>query len=135
MPCRESSGLTCLYRTNLKKHNSPYLSQGVAQAVEDATAITAVLSLITSKQQLPAALQAYETSRRGRVIEMQAATSQAQQFAGHKDGKVERGSHKTQESPSEAKQSEVVVNIMRSTWEWDAAVAARKALAEILKLE
>src|SRR2546421_11440037 len=80
MPCRELFSLSLLCRTTLSnKSYSPYLGQGVAQAVEDAIAITTVLSLIKSKQQLPEALQAYETSRKTRVLEMQAATRQAQQ--------------------------------------------------------
>jgi salicylate hydroxylase len=135
MPCRESFCLAFLCRTNLKKYHSPYLSQGVAQAVDDTTAIAAVLSLINSKQQLSAALQAYESSRKGRVIEIQAATTQAQQYAYRKDGEVEPAPDKTRERASEAKQSEVVVNMMRSTWAWDAAEAARMALMEILKSE
>jgi salicylate hydroxylase len=93
------------------------------------------LSLINSKQQLSAALQAYESSRKGRVIEIQAATTQAQQYAYRKDGEVEPAPDKTRERASEAKQSEVVVNMMRSTWAWDAAEAARMALMEILKSE
>lgn len=113
----------------------PYLSQGVAQAVEDATAITAVLSLINSKEQLSAALRAYETSRRGRVIEIQTATTQAQQLAYRKDGEAKAAADKTQESASESKQSETVVKMMRSTWTWDAGEAARAALADILKSE
>ena len=128
MPCRESFCLAFLCRTNLKKYHSPYLSQGVAQAVDDTTAIAAVLSLINSKQQLSAALQAYEMSRKGRVIEIQSATTQAQQYAYRKDGVVETSPDKTQES-------EVVVNMMRSTWAWDAAEAAGMALMEILNSE
>jgi salicylate hydroxylase len=135
MQCRELFCLASLCRTTLKKYYSPYLSQGVAQAVEDATAIAAVLSLINSKQQLSAALQAYEMSRKGRVIEIQSATTQAQQYAYRKDGVVEKSPDKTQESASEAKQSEVVVNMMRSTWAWDAAEAAGMALMEILNSE
>jgi salicylate hydroxylase len=93
------------------------------------------LSLINSKQQLPAALKAYETSRKGRVIEIQSATTQAQQYAFRKDGEVKTDPDKTQEIATEAKKSEAVVNIMRSTWAWDAAEAARMALKEILSSE
>jgi lactam utilization protein B len=117
----------------LSHHYSPHLGQGVAQAVEDATAITAVLSAIQSKQQLPAALKAYETSRKGRVVEIQAATSQVRQYAYRKDGEVQTARDKDQEGASEAKRSEDVVKIIRSSWIWDAAEAARTALSDILK--
>jgi salicylate hydroxylase len=119
-----------LIRTTLNNNNySPYLGQGVAQAVEDVTAITTVLSLIQSKQQLSAALEAYETSRKGRVFEIQAATTQARQYAYRGDGEVKAVRDKEQE----AKRSDDVVKMIRSTWIWDAAEAARIALFQILK--
>jgi len=111
----------------------PYLSQGVAQAVEDAIAITAVLSAIKSKDQLPAALKAYEISRKDRVIEIQTATIKARESAIRKDVEVKKPSVKEQEGPSEPVKSEDVVKIIRSTWDWDAAEAARMALSDILK--
>lgn len=117
-----------LIRTPLNNNYSPYLGQGVAQAVEDATAITTVLSLIQSKEQLPAALEAYETSRKGRVCEMQAATTQARQYAYRKDGDVKA----VRDKEEEAKRSNDVVKMIRSTWVWDAAESARIALFQIL---
>ncbi|KAG0645562.1 FAD-dependent monooxygenase [Hyphodiscus hymeniophilus] len=103
----------------------PYLGQGVAQAVEDAIAITTVLSLIESKQQLPAALLAYETSRKTRVIEMQAAT---QQVAYRKDGELKVAREKGEEDALDAKNSNDLIKVMRSSWEYDAAEAAQMAL-------
>jgi salicylate hydroxylase len=129
MQCRELFSLSLLSRTTLSnKYYSPYLGQGVAQAVEDATAITTVLSLIKSKQQLPAALQAYETSRKSRVLEMQAATNQARQFAYRKDGEVKAARNKEQEDALEAKKSDDLVKVMRSSWTYNAAEAAQTAL-------
>ena len=119
--------------TSLSNNYSPHLGQGVAQAVEDATAITAVLSAIQSKQQLSAALKAYEMSRKGRVVEIQAATSQARQFAYRKDGEAQEGRGEEQKGASEAERSENVVKIIRSAWVWDAAEAARTALSGVLK--
>lgn len=105
----------------------------MAQAVEDAIAITAVLSLIQSKDQLPAALKAYEMSRKSRVVEIQTATTQARQYAIRKDAEVKQARGKEQEEASETVGSEDVVKIIRSTWVWDAAEAARTALSDILK--
>jgi salicylate hydroxylase len=118
-----------LIRTALNDKYSPYLGQGVAQAVEDATAITTVLSLIQSKKQLSAALEAYETSRKGRLFEIQAATTQAREYAYRRHGEVKAVPDKEQE----AKRSEDVVKVIRSAWIWDAAEAARIALFQILK--
>jgi salicylate hydroxylase len=118
--------------TSLNHNYSPHLGQGVAQAVEDATAITAVLSATQSKQQLSAALKAYETSRKGRVVEIQDATSKARQFAYRKDGEAQEARGEEQKGASEAERSENVVKIIRSAWVWDAAEAARTALSGIL---
>jgi salicylate hydroxylase len=118
--------------TSLNHNSSPHLGQGVAQAVEDATAITAVLSATQSKQQLSAALKAYETSRKCRVVEIQDATSKARQFAYRKDGEAQEARGEEQKGASEAERSENVVKIIRSAWVWDAAEAARTALSGIL---
>jgi len=111
---------------------SPYLGQGVAQAVEDAIAITTALSLIKTKQQLPAALRAYETSRKGRVLAMQAATKQAQKFAHRKDAESKAAKTKEEEDALEAKKSDDLVKVMRSSWTYDAAEAAEERLLKEL---
>lgn len=102
------------------------------QAVEDADAITAVLSVIQSKQQLPAALKAYETSRKDRVLEMHAATLRVRQVY-PKNGEAETARDENQKEPSEAKRTEAMLKAMQSTWIWDAAEAARTALSNLLK--
>ncbi|KAL3491945.1 hypothetical protein BJX62DRAFT_251033 [Aspergillus germanicus] len=53
----------------------PYVAQGAAQAVEDAAALGIVLSKITSKQEIPLALKAYEKSRRERAETVQQSGS------------------------------------------------------------
>ncbi|KAL3464960.1 hypothetical protein BJX64DRAFT_285828 [Aspergillus heterothallicus] len=53
----------------------PYVAQGAAQAVEDAAALGIVLSKITSKQELPLALEAYEKSRKTRSETVQQSGS------------------------------------------------------------
>jgi salicylate hydroxylase len=128
MPCRKLFSLSLLCRTTLSnKSYRPHLGQGVAQAVEDAIAITTVLSLIKSKQQLPEALQAYEMSRKTRVLEMQAATRQAQQFAYRKDGELKATRNKEEEDALEAKKSDDLIKMMRSSWAYDAAEQAASA--------
>jgi salicylate hydroxylase len=132
MPCRESFQFDPSAQL-LSNNYSPHLSQGVAQAVEDVIAITAVLSAIQSKEQLSAALNAYETSRRSRVMEVQSATAQARKYTYRKDGDVQEAREKNQGGTSEAKGSEEVLKMMRSSWNWDPAQAARTALSDILK--
>ncbi|KAL4932839.1 putative salicylate hydroxylase [Aspergillus undulatus] len=53
----------------------PYVAQGAAQAVEDAAALGIVLSEISSKREIPLALQAYEKSRKERAETVQQSGS------------------------------------------------------------
>lgn len=53
------------------KPSSPYVAQGAAQAVEDAAALGTLLSTITTRDQIPLALQAYEKSRKTRAETVQ----------------------------------------------------------------
>ena len=105
----------------------------MAQAVEDAMAITAVLSMIKSRDQLPAALKAYEISRKGRVTEIQIATAKARESAIRKDAEAKEAPGINKEGDAPMK-SEDVVKVIRSTWDWDAAEAARTAFSEIMNL-
>lgn len=49
----------------------PYVAQGAAQAVEDAAALGVILSSLSSKEQIPAALRAYERCRKERAETIQ----------------------------------------------------------------
>jgi 2-polyprenyl-6-methoxyphenol hydroxylase-like FAD-dependent oxidoreductase len=115
-------------RIYLKCGCSPYLAQGVAQAVEDAISITIVLSLMRDKQELSVALQAYEACRKGRVLEIQAATAEARQLAFGKENEVEEARDEENGVASEAQRTGKVVTMMRSTWAYDAAEVARSAM-------
>ncbi|KAL2822027.1 hypothetical protein BJX63DRAFT_180519 [Aspergillus granulosus] len=53
----------------------PYVAQGAAQAVEDAAALGIALSKVTSKQEIPLALDAYERSRKIRAETVQQSGS------------------------------------------------------------
>lgn len=67
-------------------------------------------------------------SRKSRVLEMQAATRQAQQFSYRKDSQPKAASNKEQEDAFEAKKSDDLIKVMRSSWAYDAAEAAQRAL-------
>ncbi|OJJ30513.1 hypothetical protein ASPWEDRAFT_716650 [Aspergillus wentii DTO 134E9] len=54
----------------------PYVAQGAAQAVEDAAALGVLLSTITSRTEIPLALQAYEKSRKKRAETVQQSGSE-----------------------------------------------------------
>jgi salicylate hydroxylase len=49
----------------------PYVAQGAAQAVEDAAVLGVALSKIDSKDDIPAALKAYELARKDRAEKVQ----------------------------------------------------------------
>lgn len=49
----------------------PYVAQGAAQAVEDAASLGILLSLVSSPQEVPLALQIYEKSRKQRADTVQ----------------------------------------------------------------
>ncbi|KAI3144012.1 hypothetical protein CBS147326_1016 [Penicillium roqueforti] len=49
----------------------PYIAQGAAQAVEDAAALGVILSAISSREEIPHALSAYERSRKTRAETVQ----------------------------------------------------------------
>ncbi|KAJ5387649.1 Monooxygenase FAD-binding [Penicillium cosmopolitanum] len=49
----------------------PYVAQGAAQAVEDAAALGVLLSNITSRHEIPSALQVYEKTRKQRAETVQ----------------------------------------------------------------
>jgi salicylate hydroxylase len=55
---------------------SPYVAQGAAQAVEDAGALGAILSSLSARDEIPQALQVYESSRKQHA-------EQIQQSGGH----------------------------------------------------
>ncbi|KAI8933685.1 hypothetical protein NX059_009404 [Plenodomus lindquistii] len=110
----------------------PFLGQGVAQAVEDATAIATVLSLIENRQQLPLALRAYESSRKERVNQIQAATFRAREQLHLRDGDAQAARDSQRKATSDTGQNSDVVKMQHSFWTWDAAGVAEKTLAALL---
>nr|A0A455LLW0.1 RecName: Full=FAD-dependent monooxygenase atnJ; AltName: Full=Arthripenoid biosynthesis cluster protein J [Arthrinium sp.]AYO60883.1 hydroxybenzoate hydroxylase AtnJ [Arthrinium sp.] len=110
----------------------PYLGQGVAQAVEDATAIATVLSLIETRKQLPLALRAYESSRKERVDQIQAATYRAREQLHLRDGDAQAARDSQRKATSGTGQNSDVVKMQQSYWTWDAAGVAEKTLAALI---
>lgn len=71
IPCCELPFLFSPLRLHTDFVSSPYIAQGAAQAVEDAGALGVILSSISSKQEIPAALEAYQSSRKARAEQVQ----------------------------------------------------------------
>ncbi|KAK2747869.1 hypothetical protein FQN55_004746 [Onygenales sp. PD_40] len=113
----------------------PYLGQGVAQAIEDVTAIAAVLSVIKTREDLPLALQAYETSRKHRVEQIQAAAYRARDQLHLKDGEAQAARDRERAAASKENQNTDVIKMQQVYWVWDAAQAAEKALLDLRKGE
>ncbi|KAI9148931.1 hydroxybenzoate hydroxylase NtnJ [Paramyrothecium foliicola] len=110
----------------------PYLGQGVAQAVEDASAIAAVISVIERRDQLPLALRAYEISRKERVEPIQAATYRAREQLHLKDKAAQEARDLERKTASQTNQNSDVVRMQQSYWGWDAAKVAQSALTELI---
>ncbi|PLB44094.1 FAD/NAD(P)-binding domain-containing protein [Aspergillus steynii IBT 23096] len=110
----------------------PYLGQGVAQSVEDATAIATVLSMIEDKAQLRLALRAYEQSRKERVESIQAATYKAREQLHLQDREAQEARDRERRTASERNENSDVVKMQHSYWVWDAAKVARNALLELI---
>ncbi|KAI0202486.1 hypothetical protein F4808DRAFT_76924 [Astrocystis sublimbata] len=92
----------------------PYLGQGVAQAVDDAAAIAAVLSAVRIRKHLPLALQAYETSRKTRVEQIQAATLEARKHLHMKDRATQAERDAQRREAADANENSDVVKMQHS---------------------
>lgn len=66
----------CTFQVFIANVNRPYVAQGAAQAVEDAAALGVVLSAISSREEIPLALNAYEKSRKERAETVQQSGSE-----------------------------------------------------------
>ena len=97
------------------------------------SAITAVLSAIDSRTELPKALKAYETSRKSRVEQIQAATRKAGEQLHLSDGEAQAARDRERAAASETAQNSDVIKMQHSYWHWDAAEAARSKLDELRK--
>ena len=115
--------------TRLTLDNSPYVAQGAAQAVEDAAALGVLLSTISSRHDIPQALQAYEKSRKVRAETVQQSGSENRVTLHLPDGpeQVARDEQfrasTTGSNPDKWSDRET----QRILWGWDAEKAALEA--------
>ncbi|PTU24397.1 hypothetical protein P175DRAFT_0506058 [Aspergillus ochraceoroseus IBT 24754] len=112
----------------------PYVAQGAAQAVEDAAALGVLLSEITSKREIPLALQAYEKSRKQRAETVQQSGTTNRTTLHLPDGPEQqardeqfRASTKEGSNPDKWSDRET----QEFLWGWDAEKVALKMLNEL----
>ncbi|RJE18467.1 salicylate hydroxylase [Aspergillus sclerotialis] len=105
----------------------PYTAQGAAQAVEDAAALGILLSLITSKDQIPLALQIYEKSRKSRAETVQQSGTENRVTLHLPDGPEQQARDEQFRSPKAAGSNPDKWSdreTQRFLWGWDAEKAA-----------
>ncbi|PYI11283.1 salicylate hydroxylase [Aspergillus sclerotiicarbonarius CBS 121057] len=112
----------------------PYVAQGAAQAVEDAAALGVLLSNITSRAEIPTALEAYEKSRKPRAETVQQSGSENRITLHLPDGPEQRArdeqfraSLKSGANPDRWTDLET----QKFLWGWDAEKAALEAWNEL----
>ncbi|KAL4895017.1 hypothetical protein BDV59DRAFT_200274 [Aspergillus ambiguus] len=114
----------------------PYVAQGAAQAVEDAAALSVLLSNVSSKQEIPLALQAYEKSRKQRAETVQQSGS-TNRIALHFPDGPEQQARDEQFRASMKGGSNPDKWADRATqdflWAWDAEKVALDAWSELVK--
>ncbi|PWY91983.1 salicylate hydroxylase [Aspergillus sclerotioniger CBS 115572] len=105
----------------------PYVAQGAAQAVEDAAALGVLLSTITSRAEIPTALEAYQKSRKPRAETVQQSGSENRITLHLPDGPEQRArdeqfraSLKSGSNPDRWTDLET----QKFLWGWDAEKAA-----------
>lgn len=118
--------MTCLALTSRR----PYVAQGAAQAVEDAAALGVLLSTISSRDEIPLALKAYEQSRKPRADTVQQSGSENRITLHLPDGPEQRArdeqfrsSLKSGSNPDRWTDLET----QKFLWGWDAEKAALDA--------
>ncbi|PYH87654.1 salicylate hydroxylase [Aspergillus ellipticus CBS 707.79] len=112
----------------------PYVAQGAAQAVEDAAALGVLLSTITSRAEIPLALQAYEKSRKRRAETVQQSGTDNRITLHLPDGPEQRArdgqfrsSLKSGSNPDRWTDRET----QKFLWGWDAEKAALDVWKEL----
>ncbi|BCS16065.1 salicylate hydroxylase [Aspergillus luchuensis IFO 4308] len=112
----------------------PYVAQGAAQAVEDAAALGVLLSTISSRDEIPLALKAYEQSRKPRADTVQQSGSENRITLHLPDGPEQRArdeqfrsSLKSGSNPDRWTDLET----QKFLWGWDAEKAALDAWKEL----
>ncbi|KAL2012156.1 hypothetical protein VTN00DRAFT_4874 [Thermoascus crustaceus] len=116
----------------------PYVAQGAAQAVEDAAALGILLSNISSKWEIPLALQAYEKSRKHRAETVQQSGTENRHILHLPDGPEQRArdeqfraSMTSGANPDKWADRET----QKFLWGWDAEESAREAWHDVERRE
>ncbi|KAL1981680.1 hypothetical protein VTN96DRAFT_2343 [Rasamsonia emersonii] len=113
----------------------PYVAQGAAQAVEDAAALGILLSAISSRQEIPLALQAYERSRKQRAETVQQSGTQNRITLHLPDGPEQRArDEQFRQAMNGGANPDRWVDreTQKFLWGWDAEEAAVKAWIELV---
>lgn len=109
---------------------SPYVAQGAAQAVEDAASLGVTLSSITSKDQVPLALKAYEKAQKARAEHIQQSCLQTRAALHLPDGPEQEARDQKFRALSQGGESDDKWNdpqMQQFLWGWDAETKAEEA--------
>ncbi|KAL6243005.1 hypothetical protein RBB50_010105 [Rhinocladiella similis] len=112
----------------------PYVAQGAAQAVEDAASLGVTLSSITSKDQVPLALKAYERAQKARAEHIQQSCLQTRAALHLPDGPEQEARDQKFRALSQGGESDDKWNdpqMQQFLWGWDAEVKAEEAWREM----
>ena len=107
----------------------PYVAQGAAQAVEDAAALGILLSAVSSRYEIPKALQAYEKSRKHRAETVQQSGSENRIILHLPDGPEQIARDKQFRAAANGSNPDKWVDLetQKVLWGWDAEKAASDA--------
>ncbi|KIV79446.1 hypothetical protein PV11_07008 [Exophiala sideris] len=108
----------------------PYVAQGAAQACEDAASLGVLLSSISSKDEVPLALKAYEKAQKARAEHIQQSCLSTRAALHLPDGPEQEARDKKFQALSQGGDSDDKWNdpqTQQFLWEWDAEVKAEEA--------
>jgi len=108
----------------------PYVAQGAAQAVEDAASLGVTLSSITSKDQIPLALKAYEKAQKARAEHIQQSCLQTRAALHLPDGPEQQARDQKFQALSQGGESDDKWNdpqMQEFLWGWDPEIKAQEA--------
>lgn len=110
--------------------NRPYVAQGAAQAVEDAASLGVTLSSITSKDEIPLALKAYEKAQKARAEHIQQSCLQTRAALHLPDGPEQQARDQKFRALSQGGESDDKWNdpqMQEFLWGWDPEIKAQEA--------
>lgn len=125
-----SPNAVCLFLCSLGRttliNTRPYVAQGSAQAVEDAAALGVILSKISSRREIPTALQVYEKSRKERAETVQQSGSENRVTLHFPDGPEQIARDKQFRAAASGANPDKWADreTQRFLWGWDAEAAA-----------